>query len=289
MTAHKVWNPLRVRHFSEVSFAESLYLGIPVLMGKSELTMNVTKRQASNNMTESEFWNELQHLSSEVEHAIDFYYTYEEINHLGTNSEAAFSAFNIDPLFWNIQALSLQTSLFITVSRLFDKSPGALSIHRVLNAASAHPDFFSKQSLAARMTERKIGQEYIDNLVADAWEPNDGSDFRYLKKAASPHTKRISEIYQPIRNLHFGHKIIDSNKLLLELFAMTNRADLAKTLDFLHELVDAIGNLFLNGKKPEIGSRSFDHHNEKIRASARMVVRKAAGRELFPRRSHLKR
>ncbi len=70
---------------------------------------------------------------------------------------------------------------------------------------------------------------------------------------------------------------------------MTDRADLAKTLDFLHELVDAIACLYLNGMKPELGSRSFEHYNDKIRASVRMVVRKVAGRELFPRRSHLER
>ncbi len=149
--------------------------------------MNVTKRQASKNMTESEFWDDLQHLSTEVEHAIEIYYVYEEINHLGAKSSAAFSAFNNDALFWNVQALSLQTSLFIILGRIFDTSPDALSIRRVLNSASAHPEFFSRQSLAARMAERKIGQEYIDNLIVGAWAPSDGSDFKYLKKATSPH------------------------------------------------------------------------------------------------------
>lgn len=249
--------------------------------------MNVTKRQLSTKYAEAEFWNDLQHLSSEVEHALDIFHVYEEIIILGAQSAAAFSAFNNDALFWNTQSLSLQTSLFIILSRIFDKGPDALTVHRVLNAASAHPEFFSKKSLNLRISDRPVERHYLDDIVAGAWTPSNGSEFRYLKKAVAPHAKRVTEIYQRIRNLYFGHRIIDSNKTILELFALTNRVEIAETLDFLHDLIDAMTRLYLNGLKPELGTRSFENYNDKIRASARSVVRKVAGRELFPRRSEL--
>lgn len=103
---------------------------------------------------------------------------------------------------------------------------------------------------------------------------------RYLKNALKPHSKRFREIYRPIRHGYFGHRLIETEKPIPALFAMTNKIDLAQMLDFLHELVDAISNLYLNGVQPELGTRSFTSHNDKIRASARSVIRKVAGRDL---------
>jgi hypothetical protein len=256
-------------------------------MGKSTLIMNVMKRQASTNMTAEEFWNDLQHVFNEVEHALKVYYTFEEINTLGVKSAAAFSAFNNDAMFWTTQTYSLQTALFMTISRIFDTNENAMSIHRILNAMLGHPELFSKETFALRKSTLDIERHFIDELVAGAWAPNGSADLRYLKKALKPHAKRFREIYQPIRNEHYGHRLTNTEKTILELFALTNRVELAQILDFLHDLVAAIEQLYLNGIQPELGTRSFENHNEKIRASARSVVRKAAGRELFPRGSEL--
>lgn len=256
-------------------------------MGKSGLTMNVTKRQASNNMTAKEFWDDLQHVFNEVEHALKVYYTFEEINTLGINSTAALSTFNTDSIFWTTHSYSLQTALFITISRIFDTNENAISIHRILNTMLANPDLFSREAFALRKSTLNIERHYIDGLVAAAWAPSGSADLRYLKKALKPYAKRFREIYQPIRNEHYGHRLTNTEKTIHELFAQTNRAEVAQILDFLHDLLAAIEQLYLNGTQPELGTRSFEHHNEKIRASARMVVRKAAGRELFPRHSEL--
>jgi hypothetical protein len=227
-------------------------------------------------MTESEFWDDLQHLSVEVEDAKAVYYTYNEINKLAAQDKSVFNAFNKDALFWNVQALSLQTTLFIILSRIFDEDDDALSIHRVLNATLAHPEFFSKQALTRRKHPSGPKPEWLDEFIGDAWAPSNASDLRYLKKALKPHTKRFVEIYRPIRHAYFGHRLIGMKKPIPALFALTNKEELAQMLNFLHELVDAVTNLYLNGIPPELGVRKYEYHNGKIKTATRNVIGKIA-------------
>ncbi|MGC2742833.1 MAG: hypothetical protein WA672_06575 [Candidatus Angelobacter sp.] len=227
-------------------------------------------------MSESEFWNDLQYLTVEVEDAKAIYYTYNEINSLAAQKKAVLNAFNRDALFWNVQALCLQTSLFIILSRIFDENENTLSIHRIVNATLGHPEFFSKKALTHRKHPSGPKPEWLDEFISDAWAPRDASELRYIKKALKPHTKRFVEIYRPIRHAYFGHRIIGTQEPIPALFALTNKAELAQMLDFLHELVDAITNLYQNGVPPEIGVRKFEYHNGKIKNSTRSVINKIA-------------
>ena len=227
-------------------------------------------------MTESEFWDDLQHLSVEVEDAKAVYYTYNEINKLAAQDERVLNAFNKDALFWNVQALSLQTTLFIILSRIFDESNDALSIHRVVNGALTHPEFFSKEALTRRKHPSDPKPEWLDEFVSEAWAPTGAADLRYLKKALKPHTKRFVEIYRPIRHAYFGHRLIGMKKPIPALFALTNKEELAQMLNFLHELVDAIINLYQNGIPPELGVRKYEYHNGKVKTATRNVIGKIA-------------
>lgn len=232
-------------------------------------------------MTQEQFWRDLQHIDGEVDHALSVFHTYEEIIRLGAQSARAFSAFNMDAMFWNTQAYCLQQTLFMILSRLVEDGPDCLTVRSVLNSAASHPEFFSRQALERRVRERKIPEEYIENLLEDIWTPEGESNFKHLKKALEPHAARIAQKYRPIRDNYIGHNIIGSTSTIRELFAMTNRAELSKMLDFLHELVAGLINLYLNGVKPDIGARDFDSYNGKIAASARRVVQKVVGGELF--------
>jgi len=60
------------------------------------------------------------------------------------------------------------------------------------------------------------------------------------------------------------------------LYAKTNRVELGKMLDFLHDLITAIEQLYLNGIKPELGIRSYEDHNQKIRDEVRNVLGRIA-------------
>jgi hypothetical protein len=61
-----------------------------------------------------------------------------------------------------------------------------------------------------------------------------------------------------------------------QLFPRTNREAVGRMLDFLHELIDSIIDLYNNGKRPRLGERDFTGHNDRIRNGARNVLRKLA-------------
>jgi hypothetical protein len=236
------------------------------------------KLKPTQKVAEAEWVQELRHIENEVTHVVDIFNFLEEITRLGNESEAAFDAFNTTPLFWNVHRDCLQESMFMSLGRLCDPSPDAINVSRILTTAMVHPEFFCEQALRRRLKERNLSKEQADNLVADAWVPKDKADFKYLKKAVSFHLSRIEQIYRPIRNSHYGHRLTHST--IHAMFARTNRKELGETLDALHELVGGLLSLHENGLKPEIDARDLEPYNDKIKGYARSVVRKVAGRDL---------
>jgi hypothetical protein len=79
-------------------------------------------------ITEQEFWDHVQSVSAEVDDVLALFHTYEEILRLGSE-DAVFRAFNANAMFWNVQKVSLQTTIFVALNRLFETDPNALSIH----------------------------------------------------------------------------------------------------------------------------------------------------------------
>lgn len=229
------------------------------------------------NLTETEWFKEFMFIENEVIHVVDIFNFLEEINKLGAESEAAFNAFNTVPLFWTLYRDCLQESLFIGLGRLSDAATDAINVRRILNTAMLHPEFFSQQSLRRRIKARNIPDEYIDNLVFDAWIPKEHKDWRYLHKAVNFHLTRIEVIYRPIRNNHYGHRLTHAD--IQTMFQKTNRKELSETLDALHELMTRLRSLFDNGNKPEIGC-DFEYYNDQIKDYVRKVVRKVAGQQL---------
>jgi hypothetical protein len=236
------------------------------------------KLKPTQKLVEAEWVQELRHIENEVTHVVDIFNFLDEITRLGNESKVAFDVFNATPLFWNVHRDCLQESMFMGLGRLCDPSPDAINVKRVLTTAMVHPEFFSEQALRQRLKERSLSKEHGDNIVADAWIPKDRADFKYLKKAVSFHLSRIEQIYRPIRNSHYGHRLRQSD--IHVMFARTNRKELSETLDALHELVGGLLSLHQNGLKPEIGARDLEIYNDKIKGYARKVIRKVAGHEL---------
>jgi hypothetical protein len=80
-------------------------------------------------MTPTEYWSELQLLSTEIEGAVIIFHTHDEINRLAIHSKEILQSLNKDALFWRTQMHCLQASLFLTLSRIFDSTAGAHTIH----------------------------------------------------------------------------------------------------------------------------------------------------------------
>jgi len=226
-----------------------------------------------NNMTESEYWHELDVLDADIDHVFETFHVLEGINQLSKDNEAVFAILNKNALFWNTQARSLQTALFIGLARIFDSDPNAHSIHRAVSLTLAHPEFFSKDSLYKRRMQlaNNVKPEWLDGFVQQTWSPKDASELRYLKKALKPHAKIYDEIYHPIRNKFYGHRAREISETI-RLFEKTNRIELKNILDFLRDLIFQIRNLYSNGCQPVLGQNTFDKSKEAIRKEVQDVL-----------------
>jgi hypothetical protein len=227
--------------------------------------------------TDAQYLKELQNTSNEVLDAIAVFHTYEEINLLALEDPAVYQALNKDADFWMVIAHSLQTTLFITLARIFDTGPNAHSIHRFVNITVGHPHLFSREALKARriaMNGRKQ-PEWIGEFLNGTWEPNGSADLRSLKKELAPHAKKFEEVYRPIRHTFIAHRAVNIEEVS-QLFQRTNRAELGEILDFLHDLTDAIWQLYNNGIRPELGRRSasYKSHNQEIRERTKRLIYK---------------
>jgi hypothetical protein len=82
--------------------------------------------------------------------------------------------FSDAPTFWITARYSLITTFFVTLGRLFDEDRNAHSIHKLLRATGAHPEYFSREALAERKRRASGGGEpdWLGNFLKDAWEPD---------------------------------------------------------------------------------------------------------------------
>jgi hypothetical protein len=59
----------------------------------------------------------------------------------------------------------------------------------------------------------------------------------------------------------------------VQLFQDTRRDEVGAILDFLHDLIEAILNLFTNGFRPVLGTKDFKEYNQRIRDGVGKVLR----------------
>jgi len=228
-------------------------------------------------LSESDYFNEVRLLDSEIEEAIIVFHTAEEINQLALRDSRIYQVLNEEPMFWQAYRSTCQTALFIGLGRIFDSSPGGHSIQKVISSTMENFAFFSKVALKARrMRGRTDEPEWLPEFVAAAWQPESAADLRFLKHSLKPYIKLFEEVYRPIRHAIYGHRLMTNDEAGSQLFPRTNREAVGRMLDFLHELIDSIIDLYNNGKRPRLGERDFTGHNDRIRNGARNVLRKLA-------------
>jgi hypothetical protein len=224
-------------------------------------------------LTAAGYWSEAQLVSSEIESAIIIFHTYEEINRLALEDSAILAALNNSALFWQTQMHCLQASLFLTLNRIFETDAEAHTIYTLLNATLGNVPLFSAAALATRKTGGGPKPEWLDNYMAQAWTPKSAEDLRHLKKAVAPHAQRFREVYQPIRHAIYAHRLMSDEQAGVQLFQDTRRDEVGAILDFLHDLIEAILNLFTNGFRPVLGTKDFKEYNQRIRDGVGKVLR----------------
>jgi hypothetical protein len=153
-------------------------------------------------LTEKEYWRDYDIIRDDVHAAMVACYTHRTINSTAANNRDILEKINRNAEFWQVTSFGLQNTLFIVLGRILDSDPDVHSIHHVLNATLAHPEFFNHDALRARKLSvpgTEPNPPWLDDYVANAWEPTK-EDLRVLKKAVAPHKNKFDATYKPIRN-----------------------------------------------------------------------------------------
>jgi hypothetical protein len=207
-------------------------------------------------MNEAEYAALLDVISKEVEGLFVAFHTFEKINDLALKDPAVLDVLNADAQFWNAHTAATQAMIFMTFSRLFDKTPNVITFRSLLTATIGNIDLFSHEALGARKLEHGRKPEWWEGYMAHAWIPREPRDLRFLSKEFAPHEAHVHEIYLPLRHAIYAHRLMSEEQAGRDLFTKTNRQQLGKTILFLYQLFRAIQDLYRDGIKPEIDPES---------------------------------
>ena len=197
------------------------------------------------------------------------------MNKYASEDPAVLRGFSDAPTFWITARYGLITTFFVTLGRLFDEDRNAHSIHKLLRATGAHPEYFSRGALAERKRRAPGGSEpdWLADFLKDAWEP-DAADLRALRRALAPSIKKYEAFYEPIRHKVFAHKELKDTASVDELVSKAIIHDVEEVLNALHDLMEAIRQLYHDGIKPELGIKTYGYKNriERITSTTRRAL-----------------
>jgi len=176
-------------------------------------------------------------------------------------------------MFWQTYRHCLQTSLFVTLSRIFDRARDAHTIHTLVSVTLANLDLFSAAALGLRKWNGGPKPWWFDEYIAKAWIPASPDSLRHFQTELAPRKERFEKIYRPIRHNIYAHRLMSDAQAGAQLFGDTSRDEVGAILDFLHDLIETIRELYINGHEPELGKRDFREDNQRIRDSVARVLR----------------
>ena len=211
-------------------------------------------------MEETEFWSNFEIIRSDVDKAIETFYSYISMHNIASDNKNIYHAINRNPTFWNITLYSLQSTFFITIGRIFDDGKDAHSVHKLISSALSHPEFFSKEALANRKSAGKEKPTWLEKYLENAFEPGI-ADLREIKKCIKPYRKLFDNSYKDIRNAVFAHTIATEKDDVSQLFGKTNISEIEDILYTLHDMLKAMWELYNNGRKLEFGKSSKEYRN----------------------------
>ncbi len=201
------------------------------------------------------FGQELEVFRKEEQSAQQFFFAYLAIRSEAASDKQILKLLNTAPLFWLTTENALLLAAFVALGRVFDQGTRH-NLDRLLKIAADDLSLFSRLSLAHRRQAEGMTAEAAAEYASDKYEPT-AQDFRHLRKKVAEQRKVYRSCYQEIRNKIFAHKELSNPDETRALFNKTNIGDMKVMFGLLHSLHDALWELLLNGRKPELQNVTF--------------------------------
>jgi hypothetical protein len=209
-------------------------------------------------MLEAEYKRRFDLIADQITGATRAFYTYVEINKFASDNNDDYQKINRDGHFWSGELYALQTTWFIILGRIFDRTKDAYSIHDFLESTVAYKGFFSKRALAERK-RAAAGHpepEWLPDYLKSAWEPST-ADLEKIRSVVKSSDENWNKVYKPIRDKIFAHT--NANVVVSDLFRGTLVGDIEDILHDLNKIRTAVFQLLENGREHWIadGNRSY--------------------------------
>jgi AbiU2 len=221
-------------------------LAVKILLGKNKMAS-----------IEEKFRAELEVFKSEVESSLQFLYSFNALKMRIREDNEFLESINRAPLFWRTQLGAMQTSLFITLGRIFDCN-SRHNVYKLLSLAeNGCEEIFSKDALAKRKRKRsENADEWLPEYLANVHEPKE-FEFSRLKQLVKKRNNIYDAKYKIIRNKIFAHKELTDPIRVEKLFAKTNMRELEQICIFLMRLQVTLWMLTENGRKPVLRPSTY--------------------------------
>lgn len=199
---------------------------------------------------EKEFKEHLDMFTSEVESVNQFYYASMAIQHaysVDLEIRGILDEFRLVTL---TMLGSLQTSLLVTLGRIFDDE-SKYSIHKLIQFMREHPWMFSTDALRARklrIAHPSPVDTWIDTI--DSY-PCTNEVFPELSRLVRPHRKMYESKLSHIRDKWVAHREFNGFQAN-QMFGQTQLEEVENALGFLLGFGLGIWQWYHNGHKPEI-------------------------------------
>lgn len=204
--------------------------------------------------SEAEFQNELEVFRHEEEAAQQYFFAWLMLNTLPSVDNVLLERLNDTSLFWITTRHALLLASFVALGRIFDQS-SRHNIDRLLKCATDCATIFSRTALFERK-RHNLSETQAREYVSDTFEPT-ADDFRSLRAEVNKRRKIYVANYRDVRDKLFAHKELSNSEDISALYSKTNVDELKRLFVFLHDLHEALWELFHNGRKPELVDRPF--------------------------------
>jgi hypothetical protein len=211
---------------------------------------------------DQEFLSRLKIFTDEVTGAEYSFYAYLRTHQILTEDRNLYKKANKYSLFWITVLISLQTTTFITLGRIFDKSSDSHSIDVLIKYCRDNKHIFSKEQFAKRKAAfphklEKFLKENPGELVRD-------TDFDIFKGQIDSYRDIFKRKYQGIRHKIYAHKDARVIGKEHELFSKTSVDELKSILDFLNKVWGALWELYHNGRRLDLTKTEVKYVRRKL-------------------------
>jgi hypothetical protein len=196
---------------------------------------------------ETEFEEELHAFDSDVDVAIQCFYTWQTVHAAARQSRKTYDLLNRNAGFWVLALGSIQPNSLIAFGRIFETDKRTHNVGGLLQLAEANVSIFSKAAVRRRKNKDLANTSHlIDEFMSSVHDPT-LSDFKRLTSFVDARREVYARCYKQLRDKVYAHK---DRTDISGFVAKTNTRELGRLVSDLRILHYVLWHWLRNGREP---------------------------------------